>query len=260
MRPLICYYWLGPQIQVVFYALQDSTVYNLVVAVADPEFNARCTEGVDCLPLLRERLSGWDPALKELLSMADSLVRFPVNELEALPSWNKGCVTLMGDSAHPTLPNLGQGAAMGIEDALVLGKLLGSLTEHVSATPEPDSLRKHIPTVLQAYEKLRLPRTARLVAQSRLSSEFNSLPWANGKVFNGFDEATCISDWPWIDSRWNRELLSYRADEVAEQEFARLVGSGALGNINGVSSTTAATTMHAIHSRKVPTPEFRSKL
>jgi len=44
-----------------------------------------------------------------------------------------------------------------------------------------------------------------------------------------YDEETCISDWPWIDSRCIKFLLLYKADEEAEAEFARLVESGALG-------------------------------
>jgi 2-polyprenyl-6-methoxyphenol hydroxylase-like FAD-dependent oxidoreductase len=44
-------------------------------------------------------------------------------ELEA-PVWGKGRVVLLGDAAHAMTPNQGQGAAMAIEDALVLSRVV----------------------------------------------------------------------------------------------------------------------------------------
>ncbi|MED4609380.1 FAD-dependent monooxygenase, partial [Paenibacillus validus] len=63
-------------------------------------------------------------------------------------------VTLLGDAAHPMLPNLGQGGAQAMEDALVLARAL--------AEADPD-----VPQALTAYERSRLPRTTRVVRDSR---------------------------------------------------------------------------------------------
>jgi hypothetical protein len=41
-----------------------------------------------------------------------------------LARWGQGRVTLLGDAAHPTTPNLGQGACQAIEDAVVLAASL----------------------------------------------------------------------------------------------------------------------------------------
>ena len=41
-----------------------------------------------------------------------------------LPGWVRGRATVLGDAAHPMLPWLGQGAAMAIEDAVVLCRAL----------------------------------------------------------------------------------------------------------------------------------------
>ncbi len=61
-------------------------------------------------------------------------------------------MTLLGDAAHPTTPNLGQGACQAIEDAIVLA----------------DQLRRAGNTegALRAYEKLRQRRTARITTES----------------------------------------------------------------------------------------------
>jgi salicylate hydroxylase len=58
--------------------------------------------------------------------------KWGIFDRDPLPSWTTGRVTLLGDAAHPTTPFLGQGAAMALEDGLVLARALlaaGSVTE-----------------------------------------------------------------------------------------------------------------------------------
>ena len=42
------------------------------------------------------------------------------------PLWGQGRTVLIGDAAHAMTPNLGQGAAMAIEDAAVLPEVIAS--------------------------------------------------------------------------------------------------------------------------------------
>jgi 2-polyprenyl-6-methoxyphenol hydroxylase-like FAD-dependent oxidoreductase len=66
--------------------------------------------------------------------------------------WGDGAVSLLGDAAHPTTPDLGQGACQAIESAVALG----------DAIRDSDTL----PDALRAYERRRMQRTATI---SRLS-------------------------------------------------------------------------------------------
>jgi 2-polyprenyl-6-methoxyphenol hydroxylase-like FAD-dependent oxidoreductase len=66
--------------------------------------------------------------------------------------WGAGRVTLLGDAAHPTTPNLGQGGCLAIEDAAVLARCL-TQTEDV-------------PAALRAYERRRFRRTAWITRES----------------------------------------------------------------------------------------------
>ncbi len=68
------------------------------------------------------------------------------------PHWGDGLVTLLGDAAHPTTPNLGQGACMAIEDAAVVALALAAIPE--------------IPTAFRVYENTRLERTSWIVRES----------------------------------------------------------------------------------------------
>jgi 2-polyprenyl-6-methoxyphenol hydroxylase-like FAD-dependent oxidoreductase len=79
--------------------------------------------------LMRERLDGYAglvAALRETITDADAVVYKPMEHLLLPAPWHKGRVIVIGDGAHATTPHLAQGAAMAIEDAVLLGELLGS--------------------------------------------------------------------------------------------------------------------------------------
>jgi 2-polyprenyl-6-methoxyphenol hydroxylase-like FAD-dependent oxidoreductase len=53
---------------------------------------------------------------------AEAILRTDITDLKPLKRWSAGRVGLVGDAAHATTPNLGQGGAMAVEDALALVK------------------------------------------------------------------------------------------------------------------------------------------
>jgi 2-polyprenyl-6-methoxyphenol hydroxylase-like FAD-dependent oxidoreductase len=68
-------------------------------------------------------------------------------------TWGRGRVTLLGDAAHPMTPDLSQGAAQALEDAVVLAASLRAAADPVAG--------------LRAYETARRRRTAPIVKRSR---------------------------------------------------------------------------------------------
>jgi 2-polyprenyl-6-methoxyphenol hydroxylase-like FAD-dependent oxidoreductase len=46
---------------------------------------------------------------------------------EPKKGWTLGNITLLGDAAHPTTPNLGQGGCMAIEGAYILATALNKV-------------------------------------------------------------------------------------------------------------------------------------
>lgn len=50
----------------------------------------------------------------------EEILRTDIGDLKPLPKWSSGRIGLIGDAAHATTPNLGQGGAMAVEDAFVL--------------------------------------------------------------------------------------------------------------------------------------------
>lgn len=87
----------------------------------------------------------------------DAILRNDIFDRPPVKKWTDGRVTLLGDAAHPTTPNLGQGACMAIESAWVLAECLK--TDGVSG--------------LTAYEQKRFARTAEVTNRS----------WSLGKMF-----------------------------------------------------------------------------
>lgn len=52
----------------------------------------------------------------------NEILKTDISDLKPLKKWASGRVGLIGDAAHATTPNLGQGGAMAVEDALVLAR------------------------------------------------------------------------------------------------------------------------------------------
>ncbi|MCP2336224.1 flavin-dependent oxidoreductase [Actinomadura rupiterrae] len=56
----------------------------------------------------------------DLLSRTDAVLEYPMVDRDPLPSWTRGCVTLLGDAAHPMYPVGSNGGSQAILDARVL--------------------------------------------------------------------------------------------------------------------------------------------
>ncbi|WBB67327.1 NAD(P)/FAD-dependent oxidoreductase [Micromonospora sp. WMMD812] len=114
------------------------------------------------LALLRRWYAGWPSPIGELLDATDpaDLVQQEVRELRPLPRAygfpaGPGGVVLLGDAAHAMPPHLGQGACLAFEDAATLAALLRE---------------SRLPDAVQAYDRVRRPRAATVVRQTRRMS------------------------------------------------------------------------------------------
>jgi 2-polyprenyl-6-methoxyphenol hydroxylase-like FAD-dependent oxidoreductase len=81
-----------------------------------------------------------------------SLLLNDICDFKPLRQYAFGNVALLGDAAHATTPNLGQGACMAIEDAVVLANCMGKVEDPLKA--------------FQLYETTRIDRATRIVNAS----------------------------------------------------------------------------------------------
>ena len=117
-------YFLGGPVKVGFTPVSKEHMYMFLLERC-PQ---RWQEPEDNYKNLKQLLEGYDGILadiRESLTEADNPnINFRPLECFDLPGpWYKGKVLLIGDSAHPTTPQLASGAGMGIEDALVLAEI-----------------------------------------------------------------------------------------------------------------------------------------
>ncbi|TCB50935.1 oxidoreductase [Acinetobacter sp. ANC 4779] len=117
-------YFLGGPVKVGFTPVSKEHMYMFLLERC-PQ---RWQEPEDNYKNLKQLLEGYDGILadiRESLTEADNPnINFRPLECFDLPGpWYIGKVLLIGDSAHPTTPQLASGAGMGIEDALVLAEI-----------------------------------------------------------------------------------------------------------------------------------------
>ncbi|KAF2014292.1 FAD binding domain-containing protein [Aaosphaeria arxii CBS 175.79] len=143
-------FWIGPDAHVVAYSVRGGSMYNVVLLVPDdlPESVAR-TEG--SLEEMKKLFEGWDPVLTRLLSHVKHVDKWKLMHRSALPTWlhPHSNLVLIGDSCHPMLPYLAQGANSSIEDGAALGLLLA---------PSICPTKPQLPSTLALFQRLRKAR------------------------------------------------------------------------------------------------------
>ncbi|MFJ3216729.1 FAD-dependent monooxygenase [Kitasatospora sp. NPDC086801] len=105
---------------------------------------------------LAERLAGFGGPIAEALAQVTdpaSVVYTRISQVSVEEPWHVGRIALAGDAAHASTPHLAQGAAMAVEDALVLARSLDAA--------------EAVPAALAAWEERRRPRAMWVQALSR---------------------------------------------------------------------------------------------
>jgi 2-polyprenyl-6-methoxyphenol hydroxylase-like FAD-dependent oxidoreductase len=106
------------------------------------EYEAQKTAGIGALKA--RILKAW-PDAKPIVGEVASFDQFSLASYRdvAMPRWRKGRVLVMGDAAHGTSPQLGQGANLALIDTITLASALRQ--------------RKDVDEALALYEKIRRP-------------------------------------------------------------------------------------------------------
>ncbi|MGW5574949.1 FAD-dependent oxidoreductase [Nocardia thailandica] len=110
---------------------------------------------------------GWASEVRAAIEATprSALVAEPARDRDFGAEWGYGPVTMLGDAAHPMLPGLNHGAAAAIEDAYVLAH---SLALQLNGD-------RDLVAALRHYEHRRIPRTRRLVEESRRLARTGSI-------------------------------------------------------------------------------------
>ncbi len=104
--------------------------------------------------VLAKTFGHWHAPIGTVLDATDpaKILHHDILDRPPVDTWAKGNVVLLGDAAHPTTPNMGQGAAMAIESAAVLA----------AALEREDTFD----AAFKTYQRVRQPRTLRETEQT----------------------------------------------------------------------------------------------
>lgn len=137
--------------------ISDKEVYWFAVAKAP-------RGGKDDPSLIKEKLqdmyADFSEPIPSILSATPSarIIRNDITDLQPIGDWFKGRVCLIGDAAHATTPNMGQGGGQAVEDAWFLSRILKAEKDYRIAFPQ--------------FQKKRQKKVAKVVKTS----------WQIGKV------------------------------------------------------------------------------
>jgi 2-polyprenyl-6-methoxyphenol hydroxylase-like FAD-dependent oxidoreductase len=117
------------------------------------------------IPELLTHFSSYHSPVSSILKKTkkEQLIWGDIIDLKPLKKFAFGNIVLLGDAAHATTPNMGQGACMAIEDAAVLSNCL---EEYVT-----------IEEAFSKFEAKRIPRTTKIITTSRTLGEIAQ--WKN---------------------------------------------------------------------------------
>ena len=154
--------WTGPHRHFVCYPVRGGSLINFIAVTEEKRWRVESWSEPGDKAALRSAFGRWPQAATALIAAADEVWRWALYDRPPLARWSKGRASLLGDAAHPMLPFLAQGAAMAIEDAVVLANAL--------------ALGGSVETALFRYEAARRARTAKVQAWSRRNAALFHLP------------------------------------------------------------------------------------
>ena len=157
--------WTGKGRHIVTYPLDKRGMCNFV-AVAPASASKLESWSVQSSEVekdqLRQAFAGWNIVNQAIIDKLTTSNTWGLYTRQTPKVWYKKRVVLVGDSAHPMLPTMAQGAVMAIEDAYVLGGLLGT-----TSTENNES----ISGALSQYQNLREARVRLVHRQAQRNAD-----------------------------------------------------------------------------------------
>lgn len=137
---------------------------------------------------------GFHPMITDIIeaTLPENIILNDLTDLAPIPEWHAENLCLIGDAAHATTPNLGQGACQSIEDAYIIGKLL----------ERTDNFNQ----VFKDFQKIRRKKVDFVVSTSRKIGQFSQ--WEKANALRNFLMRM-------VPERFNRKLV----ERVVELEM-----------------------------------------
>ncbi|WP_343597169.1 FAD-dependent urate hydroxylase HpxO [Acinetobacter sp.] len=145
---------------------------------------------------LKEYFAGWCPQVQTLIDHLDpeTTNRVEIHDIEPFLKFYKGRVVLVGDAAHSTTPDIGQGGCQAMEDAIYLARAL-----QINTLGIEDALCR--------YQNKRNERTKELVLRARKRCD-----------------VTHMQD-PAVTTQWYNELRQEEGPHIMKGIVSNIIGN-----------------------------------
>lgn len=150
---------MAPDGHMVFYYVRGGDFLNYIAIKEDKSFKQESWTEQGELDEMLDDFKGWHEDFLNILKQSDAqnLYKWALYDRDPLDTWHNGRLILVGDAAHPLLPYLSQGAAMGIEDAYMLAQCFSQQQEH----------KQHKQQIGEMFYSLRIERCNKVLEASR---------------------------------------------------------------------------------------------
>ena len=145
---------------------------------------------------LKTHFSGWCEPVQKLIERLDEKKtnRVEIHDIEPFMNFYKGRVVLLGDAAHSTTPDIGQGGCQAMEDAIYLARAL-----QINTFGLEDALNR--------YQNKRNDRTKEMVLRARKRCD-----------------VTHMKD-PKITQEWYESLYQEQGTHIMQGIISNIVGN-----------------------------------
>jgi 2-polyprenyl-6-methoxyphenol hydroxylase-like FAD-dependent oxidoreductase len=145
--------WLGPRGHVLHYPVRRGELMNFISLVERDDWQIESWTVAGTTAELAGDYRGWHPDVHAIIGHIEVPFKWALMVRDPMARWSRGRISLLGDACHPTLPFLGQGAVMAIEDGYVIAACLEKYFDDPA-------------TAFARYEEIRRERTATVVRKS----------------------------------------------------------------------------------------------
>jgi salicylate hydroxylase len=132
--------WMGPSGQIVTYPLRQGTLLNIAATVRRDDWQVESWSEAGTVQEFKSDFVDWHEDVLAVIDAIDVPYKWALIGRPPLEYCADNRVTVLGDAFHPTLPILGQGANMAIEDSMILARCFAASADVVEALQRYEAL------------------------------------------------------------------------------------------------------------------------